>query len=112
MFANCDVDLAPFNDEQVGLALDYIASNAICDIPYQVLDASVPLQAGLLMMKAMPALWRNCVGVRLAGVNEPIGVWLTGSYLLYVVRCLANLLARQRTSRVARRDVGSAIRNA
>lgn len=73
LFANAGRDLAPFNDEQVGMGLNYVMSNAVSDVPFAAVDATVPLDEAMRMMRAMPALWRDCFGPRLASVHEPIG---------------------------------------
>ena len=73
LFANAGSALAPFNDDQVGMGLNYLMDNGLSDVPYAALDASVPSDEAMRMMQAMPALWRDCIGPRLAGVHEPIG---------------------------------------
>lgn len=73
LFAQAGTDLASFSDEQVGMGLTYVMSNAVSDVPFAAIDASVPLDEALRMMQAMPALWRQCIGPRLAPVQRPIG---------------------------------------
>jgi hypothetical protein len=73
LFANAGRDLAPFGDEQVGMGLNYVMSNAVSDVPFAAIDTEVPLDEAMRMMCAMPALWRDCIGPRLASVRAPIG---------------------------------------
>lgn len=73
LFANAGADLAGYSDEQVGHGLNYLMSNGVSDAPFAATDASVPLDEAMRMMAAMPALWRDCIGPRLAHVNAPIG---------------------------------------
>ncbi|MBW8760657.1 MAG: hypothetical protein JF586_24015 [Burkholderiales bacterium] len=73
LFANAAVDLAPFSDDQVGMGLNYLMDNGLSDVPYAAVDASVPLDEAMRMMQAMPSLWRDGIGPRLARVHEPIG---------------------------------------
>lgn len=72
LFANAGTDLAGYSDAQVGHGLNYVMSNGISDVPFAATDASVPLDEAMRMMQAMPALWRDCIGPRLAHVHEPI----------------------------------------
>jgi len=73
LFANAGEDLAPFSDEQVGMGLNYLMNNAVSDVPHAAIHASVPMDEALRMMRAMPSLWRDCIGPRLADVWVPIG---------------------------------------
>jgi hypothetical protein len=73
LFANAGTDLSAYGDDQVGLGLDYLANNSISDVPFAAIDASVPLNEAMQMMGAMPELWRQCFGPRLAAENKPIG---------------------------------------
>jgi hypothetical protein len=73
LFANAGRDLARYGDEQVGMGLNYVMSNMVSNVPFAATDASVPLDEAMRMMDAMPLLWRDCFGVRLKGVNAPIG---------------------------------------
>lgn len=73
LFANSGTDLVPFSDEQVGMGLNYLLSNAISEVPFAVIHASVPSAEALRMMQAMPILWRDCFGRRLAHLQAPIG---------------------------------------
>lgn len=73
LFANAGTDLAGYSDEQVGHGLNYVMSNGLSDVPFAAIDASVPLDEAMRMMTAMPALWRDCIGPRLAHVRGPIG---------------------------------------
>lgn len=73
LFANAGADLAPYNDEQVGMGLNCVMSTNAGDIPLQVLDPSVPLADGLRMLQAFPRLWSGCIGPRRAAVYEAIG---------------------------------------
>ena len=73
LFANAGYDLERFDNEQVGMGLNYVMSNSVSNVPFAAIDASVPLEAAMRMMRAMPSLWRDCIGLRLANVNAPIG---------------------------------------
>jgi hypothetical protein len=73
LFAHAGTDLAAYSDEQVGMGLNYVMSNAVSDVPFAALHASVPLDEAMRMMQAMPALWRQCFGPRLASLHVPIG---------------------------------------
>jgi len=73
LFANSGTDLAPFNDDQVGMGLNYVMNNAISNVPYAASDPSVPIGESLHMLQAMPFLWRDCFGRRLANLERPIG---------------------------------------
>ncbi|MCL2307513.1 MAG: hypothetical protein FWC38_04675 [Proteobacteria bacterium] len=73
LFANAGADLAAYSDEQVGMGLNCVMSNCISDIPHAAHDPSVPLDEAMRMMRAMPALWRDCIGPRLASLRAPIG---------------------------------------
>lgn len=65
LFANAGVDLATYNNEQVGMGLNHVMSNNAGDIPHMVNDVSVPLANAMQMMQAFPFLWRDCIGPRL-----------------------------------------------
>lgn len=73
LFANAGVDLALYNDEQVGMGLAYVMNNSFSDVPFAAIHESVPLEEAMRMMHAMPELWRQCIGPRLADVHGPIG---------------------------------------
>lgn len=73
LFANSARDLAPFSDDQVGMGLNYVMSNGLSDVPFAACDKSVPLEEAMRMMAAMPALWREVIGPRMAGVHARIG---------------------------------------
>jgi len=73
LFARAGNDLAAYSDEQVGMGLNYVMSNAVSDVPFAAIDASVPLDEAMRMMQAMPELWRQCIGPRLASLQVPIG---------------------------------------
>jgi hypothetical protein len=73
LFANAGRDLAPYNDEQIGMGLNYVMSNMVSDVPFAAADPSVPLDEAMHMMAALPALWRDCIGPRMAHVHQPIG---------------------------------------
>jgi hypothetical protein len=77
LFANAGHDLASYDDDQVGMGLNYVMSNGLSDVPFAAADPSVPLAEAMRMMAAMPALWRDCIGPRVAHVKAPIG-WGTG----------------------------------
>lgn len=61
------------------MGLNYLMSNGISDVPYAAIHRTVPMAEAMRMMQAMPALWRGCVGPRLARRHIPIG---SGSDLL------------------------------
>lgn len=73
LFARAGEDLAGYSDEQVGMGLNYVMNNAVSDVPFAAIDASVPIDKALRMMRAMPLLWRHCIGPRLAHLHIPIG---------------------------------------
>lgn len=73
LFANAGRDLAPYNDEQVGMGLNYLMSNCISDVPDAATDESVPLADAMRMMQAFPRLWQDCIGPRLAHERTAIG---------------------------------------
>ena len=73
LFANAGAHLAPYSNEQVGMGLGYVMGSPASDIPFAVCAFSVPEAEGLAMLKAMPRLWRDCFGPRLATVHAPIG---------------------------------------
>lgn len=73
LFANAGTDLARYSDDQLGMGLNYLMSNAVSDVPYAAIDPSVPIDEAMAMVKAMPRLWRDCIAVRLASVHQPIG---------------------------------------
>jgi len=65
LFANAGTDLAPYNNQQVGMGLNHVMSNNAGDIPHMANDPSVPLADAMRMMEAFPSLWRDCIGPRL-----------------------------------------------
>ncbi|UXH76753.1 hypothetical protein [Roseateles amylovorans] len=76
IFANAGTDLAGFDDAQVGMGLNYLMNNGLSDVPYAAVDPSVPLDESMRMMRAMPRLWRDCIGIRLreaSPAGSPIG---------------------------------------
>ena len=73
LFANAGTDLAPYSDDQVGMGLNHVMSNNAGDIPHMVNDPSVPLADAMRMMRALPTLWRDCLGPRLDTGPSPIG---------------------------------------
>jgi hypothetical protein len=73
LFANAARDLEAFDNEQVGMGLNYVMSNSVSDVPFAAIDASVPLKEAMRMMRAMPSLWRDCIGPRLAHVQQTVG---------------------------------------
>ena len=73
LFANAGVDLAPYNDDQVGMGLNHVMSNNAGDIPHMVNDPYVPLADAMRMMRALPTLWSDCIGPRLDTVHRKIG---------------------------------------
>lgn len=73
LFANAGTDLTPFSGEQVGMGLNYVMSNNAGNIPHMVNDPSVPLADALRMVRALPILWRDCLGPRLSTAPSAIG---------------------------------------
>lgn len=73
LFSSAGTDLAGYSDEQVGMGLNYVMSNAVSDVPFAAINASVPLDEAMRMMQAMPALWQQCIGPRLASLQVPVG---------------------------------------
>ena len=73
LFASAGTDLAPYSDEQVGMGLNHVMSNNAGDIPHMVNDPSVPLADAMRMMRALPSLWRECLGPRLSKAPSAIG---------------------------------------
>jgi hypothetical protein len=73
IFANAAVDLRPFTNDQVGMGLTYLMNNGMSDVPYAAISESVPLGEAMRMMRAMPVLWRDCIGPRLSSVHAAIG---------------------------------------
>jgi hypothetical protein len=65
LFANAGSDLAPYNNQQVGMGLNHVMSNNAGDIPHMANDPSVPLADAMRMMEAFPSVWRDCIGPRL-----------------------------------------------
>jgi hypothetical protein len=82
LFANAGHHLAGFGDEQVGMGLNYVMSNMVSNVPFAAADATVPIDEAMRMMRAMPSLWCDCIGPRLAPVRQPIG--MSGGRLAYV----------------------------
>lgn len=70
LFANSATDLKPYSDEQVGMGLNYVMSNGVSDVSHMVNDRSVPLVEAMRMMKALPALWRDCIGPRMGDAQQ------------------------------------------
>ena len=73
LFTNAGTDLAPYSDDQVGIGLSHVMSNNAGDIPHMVNDPSVPLADAMRMVRALPSLWRECLGPRLDIGPSPIG---------------------------------------
>lgn len=73
LFANAGNDLAPYSDDQVGMGLNHVMSNNAGDIPHMVNDPSVPLVDAMRMVRALPTLWRDCLGPRLSTEQSAIG---------------------------------------
>lgn len=85
IFANAATDLANFSNEQVGMGLNYIMSNSVSDVPYAAINGDVPIDEAMRMMRAMPMLWRDCIGPRMASDRAPVG-WSEGrlGYVCYM----------------------------
>lgn len=73
LFANAGHDLACYNDEQVGMGLNYVMSNSISNVAFAAIDVSVPVEEAMRMMAAMPRLWKQCFGPRLGTGASAIG---------------------------------------
>ena len=73
LFQNSGVDLEKFNDEQIGMGLNYIMSNAVSHVPFHPTDATVPLAEAMRMTEVFPLLWRDCISPRTKHVHLPIG---------------------------------------
>ena len=73
LFANAGADLAPFDDERVGMGLRCLMDNGNSNVPYAAIDASTPLDEALRMLATMPVLWRDVFGPRLGHVRRSIG---------------------------------------
>lgn len=73
LFANAGTDLALCSDEQVGMGLNYVISNCVSDVSHSVNNRSVPLSDAVRMMKALPHLWRDCIGPRRNDLRQAIG---------------------------------------
>lgn len=73
LFANSDADLEQYSDEQVGMGLKYVMSNSVSNVSHMANDRSVPLADAMRMMKALPALWRDCMGPRVGDLRQAIG---------------------------------------
>ena len=73
LFANAGRDLVSFDNEQVGMGLNYVMNNAVSMVPFAATDPTVPVDEAMRMMSAMPQLWSGCIGPRLASLHSPIG---------------------------------------
>ena len=73
LFAHAGTDLKPYSDEQVGLGLNYVMSNSVSDVSHMVNDCSVSLPEAMRMMRALPLLWRDCIGPRMGDLHQSIG---------------------------------------
>lgn len=73
LFAHAGEHLRGYTDRQVAMGLNYLMSNGISDVPYAAIARGVPMEEAMRMMQAMPALWRDCIGPRLAQRHIPIG---------------------------------------
>jgi hypothetical protein len=76
IFANAATDLIGFDDEQIGMGLDFLMNNGLSNVPFAAVDPSVPVDEAMRMMHAMPMLWRDCIGPRLqdaSPADSPIG---------------------------------------
>jgi hypothetical protein len=83
--AQAGVDLAGHSDEQIGMGMNYLVSDAMSNVPFAAIDASVPLEEAMNMMQAMPTLWGQRFGPRLASLHVPIGAWAGRlAYVSYV----------------------------
>ena len=73
LFNAAGQDLAPYSDEQVGMGLNYLINAAFSDVPSALREDRVPAIDRLRLMGALPWLWRECIGPRLAHVHAPVG---------------------------------------
>lgn len=83
LFANAGSHLAPYSDDQVGMGLNHVMSNNAGDIPHMVNDPSVPMADAMRMVRALPTLWRDCLGPRLSAA-EPSAIGNRGDRLYFV----------------------------
>jgi len=72
LFAHAGTDLAGYSNEQVGMGLIYLMDNSVSSVSLAAIDATVPIEDAMRMMRAMPALWRQCIGPRLTTLHAPI----------------------------------------
>lgn len=86
LFANAGDHLKLFNNEQVGMGLNYLMNSAVSDVSVAAMREEVSVEEAMLMMRAMPSLWRDCIGPRLAHLHEPIGSCAEGrlSFVCYM----------------------------
>ena len=73
LFARAGTDLAGWTDEQIGMGLNYLVNHALSHVPFTVLDTGVPRVEALRLLRALPMLWRDQLGPRLAARHAPIG---------------------------------------
>jgi hypothetical protein len=78
--------LAQFDNERVGMGLNYLMSSGISMVSFKVIDQTVQLSDAMLMMESFKTLWRSCIGPRLMHVHAPIGSCSAGmlGYVCYI----------------------------
>jgi hypothetical protein len=79
LFARSGIDLQAFDNERVGMGLNYLMSSSMSNVPFSVIDPSVSLQDAMQMMGAFKLLWRDCIGPRLRHIEAPIGSGSAGN---------------------------------
>lgn len=79
VYSRAGTDLLAFDNEQVGMGLDFLMSNSISDVPFAAIHETVALHEAMQMMDAFKFLWRDCIGPRLSGVFERIGYGDSGT---------------------------------
>jgi hypothetical protein len=73
LYTRSGVDLENYDDERVGMGLNYLMSNNMSNVPFSVIDPSVGLKDAMQLMEAFKSLWRDCIGPRLKHIHAPIG---------------------------------------
>jgi hypothetical protein len=73
LYTRSGVDLENYDNERVGMGLNYLMSNNMSDVPFSVIDPSVSLKDAMQLMEAFKSLWRDCIGPRLKHIHTPIG---------------------------------------
>lgn len=79
LFNAAGQDLAGYGDEQVGMGLNYLINAAFSSVPSALREGRVPAIDRLRLMCALPWLWAECIGPRLAHVHAPVGTGAGGT---------------------------------